>query len=175
MGNDLKRCITCVELPTNLPDVVVGAADYAALEAECEQLRTGVAYYRSTLRNVLKDIRDDLVRGGLPPSWAGIAETISVALSIEGIELHALKAQEPAKFSEESAAPGIYAILYCDNWDGHGDTYYCIAQKEESGQWVRDENGAELLQYAGDEILRAWRLDVPPAAHRQAQQQESQP
>lgn len=39
MGNDVKRYITCVELPTNLPDVVVGAADYAALEAECERLR----------------------------------------------------------------------------------------------------------------------------------------
>ncbi|WP_312903574.1 hypothetical protein [Stutzerimonas nitrititolerans] len=45
-----------------------------------DQLAAEAAYYRSTLRNVLKDIRDDLARGGLAPSWHGVAETISIVI-----------------------------------------------------------------------------------------------
>lgn len=71
----------------------VRASDYDALaaqrdeglarEAELrEQLAAETAYYRSTLRNVLKDIRDDIARGGLAPSWSGVAETISIVLNV---------------------------------------------------------------------------------------------
>jgi hypothetical protein len=37
-------------------------------------------YYRSMLRAVLKDIRDEIPRGGLPQSWNDIADSISASL-----------------------------------------------------------------------------------------------
>lgn len=49
-----------------------------------ERLSIEIDIYRATLRNVLKDIRDDLARGGLPLSWNGIAETISCVLRNDG-------------------------------------------------------------------------------------------
>lgn len=55
----------------------------AAVEAQRDQFLAVAGYYRATLRNVLKDIRDDLVRGGMAPSWDGVAETISVVLSYD--------------------------------------------------------------------------------------------
>jgi hypothetical protein len=58
-----------------------------AREAELrERLAAETGYYRSTLRNVLKDIRDDIARGGLAPSWSGVAETISIALNTAGTD-----------------------------------------------------------------------------------------
>nr|WP_288453400.1 hypothetical protein [uncultured Pseudomonas sp.] len=58
----------------------VQPAGGAVPEADIERMQWEASYYRSTLRNVLKDIRDDLVRGGLPDSWRGVAETISITL-----------------------------------------------------------------------------------------------
>lgn len=75
MGNDVKRYITCVELPTNLPDVVVGAADYAALEAECERLRVSLKDADAGMMLFLEQ-RDALaaelraLKGQEPVAWA---------------------------------------------------------------------------------------------------------
>lgn len=67
---------------------------------ELEQLAAEVSYYRSTLRSVLKDIRDDLVRGGLAPSWAGVAETISVVLNND-------RSASPSQNQQHHATPAV--------------------------------------------------------------------
>ncbi|EPA0062140.1 hypothetical protein ACQYIJ_004169 [Enterobacter cloacae] len=54
--------------------------------------------------------------------------------------------------------PGIYAILFRNNWDGEGDTYEAFASLDAEGVW-RNEDGDELLEYQGDEVLKAWPLD----------------
>lgn len=53
---------------------------------------------------------------------------------------------------------GKYAILFRNNWDGEGDTYETFAILDAEGIW-RDEDGDELLEYQGDEVLKAWPLD----------------
>lgn len=54
--------------------------------------------------------------------------------------------------------PGKYAVLFRNNWDGEGDTYETFATLDAEGVW-RDEDGDELLEYQGDEVLKAWPLD----------------
>ena len=54
--------------------------------------------------------------------------------------------------------PGKYAILFRNNWDGEGDTYETFAILDAEGIW-RDEDGDELLEYQGDEVLSAWLMD----------------
>ncbi|WP_052686656.1 ead/Ea22-like family protein [Enterobacter hormaechei] len=54
--------------------------------------------------------------------------------------------------------PGKYAILFRNNWDGEGDTYETFAILDAEGIW-RDEDGDELLEYQGGEVLKAWPLD----------------
>lgn len=61
--------------------------------------------------------------------------------------------------SLEALKPGKYAILYLDNWDGEGDTYHTLANLEDDGRWLDNETGKQLLEYQGDEILKAWPLD----------------
>lgn len=56
--------------------------------------------------------------------------------------------------------PGLYAIQYCNNWDGEHDTYYLFARLDTKGSWISEETGNELLQYEGDEILKAWLLEA---------------
>lgn len=53
----------------------------------------------------------------------------------------------------------LYAIKYKNNWDGEGDVYYMIAELK-NGRFFDFENGTELLQYVGDEILKYWHLNV---------------
>lgn len=76
-----------------------------------------------------------------------------------------LAAKRAAMGSGEKVAKGLYAIRYRDNWDGEGNIYHLIAQRHEDGSWTDDESGKKLLEYKGDEILRAWSLDenAPPA------------
>lgn len=66
----------------------------------------------------------------------------------------------------EPVEPGLYAILYRDNWDGEGDVYHLLAEYKD-GKWLNDVSGKELLQYEGDAILRVWPLTddkaQPPA------------
>ena len=54
--------------------------------------------------------------------------------------------------------PGKYAILFRNNWDGEGDNYETFAILDAEGIW-RDEDGGELLEYQGDEVLSAWPMD----------------
>ena len=54
--------------------------------------------------------------------------------------------------------PGKYAILFRNNWDGEGDNYETLAILDAEGIW-RDEDGGELLEYQGDEVLSAWPMD----------------
>lgn len=54
--------------------------------------------------------------------------------------------------------PGKYAILFRNNWDGEGDTYETFAILDADGIW-RDEDGDELFEYQGDEVLKAWPMD----------------
>ena len=71
-----------------------------------------------------------------------------------------------AEQQAEPVAPGLYAILYRDNWDGEGDEYHLLAEYKD-GKWLNDVSGKELLQYEGDAILRVWPLTddkaQPPA------------
>lgn len=53
--------------------------------------------------------------------------------------------------------PGKYAVLFRNNWDGEGDTYETFAILDAEGTW-RDEDGDELFEYQGDEVLKAWPL-----------------
>ena len=53
---------------------------------------------------------------------------------------------------------GKYAILFRNNWDGEGDNYETFAILDAEGIW-RDEDGGELLEYQGDEVLSAWPMD----------------
>lgn len=66
----------------------------------------------------------------------------------------------------QQAEPGLYAILYRDNWDGEGDTYHTLATRLDNGAWLDHESGASLLKYEGDAILRVW-----PLTDDKAQQQ----
>lgn len=65
-------------------------------------------------------------------------------------------------------APGLYAVLFLDNWDGEGDVYHMLAELLDSGKWVDHRSGRELLEYEGDSILKVWPLNddkatqVPP-------------
>lgn len=54
--------------------------------------------------------------------------------------------------------PGKYAVLFRNNWDGEGDTYETFAILDAEGIW-RDEDGDELFEYQGDEVLKAWPMD----------------
>lgn len=55
----------------------------------------------------------------------------------------------------DTLCAGLYAIKYKDNYDGQGDTYFMLANKNTNGAWTHHESGQELLDYAGDEILSA--------------------
>lgn len=87
-------------------------------------------------------------------------------------ELRALLSTAPADHSEQPSAaqvaadcaPGVYAILYRDNWDGQGDECHLIAEKTEDGKWLQNDNGYELLQYEGDAVLLIWSLTAAPKA-----------
>lgn len=52
---------------------------------------------------------------------------------------------------------GLYAIYYLDNSIGDHDRYHRLATLDIDGKW-EDEDGRELLQYEGDQILSAWPL-----------------
>ncbi|MEG5548013.1 hypothetical protein UXO11_00235 [Enterobacter wuhouensis] len=60
--------------------------------------------------------------------------------------------------NNDKLKPGKYAILFRNNWDGEGDTYETFAILDAKGIW-RDEDGDELLEYQGDEVLSAWPMD----------------
>lgn len=55
--------------------------------------------------------------------------------------------------------PGTYAILFRNNWDGEGDVYETLATLSNDLVWYHYENGNALIEYEGDEVLKAWPLD----------------
>lgn len=83
----------------------------AELAASREQVPVVSDYCRSMLRAVLKDIRDEIPRGGLPQSWNDIAEAISETLR------HPIYATPaPAVVMPERKPAGIR--YPCRMWDG---------------------------------------------------------
>ncbi|MBE5529217.1 hypothetical protein A9J41_14790 [Laribacter hongkongensis] len=57
------------------------------------------------------------------------------------------------------STPGLYAVLFRDNWDGESDVYHMLAELIDSGKWVDHRSGRELLEYEGDAILKVWPLN----------------
>ena len=76
----------------------------------------------------------------------------------------AIAAAEAAQEQENNQAdpvstPGLYAVLFRDNWDGESDVYHMLAELIDSGKWVDHRSGRELLEYEGDAILKVWPLN----------------
>ena len=61
--------------------------------------------------------------------------------------------------NKQALKPGIYAILFRNNWDGEGDTYEMLASFDANLTWHNYETGKELFEYEGDEILKSWLLN----------------
>lgn len=61
--------------------------------------------------------------------------------------------------NKQALKPGLYAILFRNNWDGEGDTYEMLASLDENLIWHNYETGKELFEYEGDEILKSWLLN----------------
>ena len=61
--------------------------------------------------------------------------------------------------NKQALKPGLYAILFCNNWDGEGDTYETLASLDSNLIWHNHETGKELFEFEGDAVLKAWPLD----------------
>lgn len=61
--------------------------------------------------------------------------------------------------NKQALKPGLYAILFRNNWDGEGDTYEMLASLDENLIWHNYETGKDLFEYEGDEILKSWLLN----------------
>ncbi|MBQ4926493.1 MULTISPECIES: hypothetical protein [Citrobacter] len=61
--------------------------------------------------------------------------------------------------NKQALKPGLYAILFRNNWDGEGDTYEMLASLDANLNWHNYETGKELFEYEGDEILKSWLLN----------------
>ena len=61
--------------------------------------------------------------------------------------------------NKQALKPGLYAILFRNNWDGEGDTYEMLASLDANLTWHNYETGKELFEYEGDEILKSWLLN----------------
>ncbi|HGU9880528.1 TPA: hypothetical protein ACNJ4A_000528 [Citrobacter freundii] len=60
--------------------------------------------------------------------------------------------------NKQALKPGLYAILFCNNWDGEGDTYETLASLDSNLIWHNHETGKELFEFEGDAVLKAWPL-----------------
>lgn len=61
--------------------------------------------------------------------------------------------------NKQELKPGLYAILFRNNWDGEGDTYETLATLDSNHIWHNHETGRELFEYEGDAVLKAWLLN----------------
>ncbi|MGK6946982.1 hypothetical protein [Citrobacter freundii] len=61
--------------------------------------------------------------------------------------------------NKQALKPGLYAILFRNNWDGEGDTYETLASLDSNLIWHNHETGKELFEYEGDAVLKAWLLN----------------
>lgn len=64
-----------------------------------------------------------------------------------------------SNIDKQALKPGLYAILFRNNWDGEGDTYEMLASLDTNLIWHNYETGKELFEYEGDEILKSWLLN----------------
>ncbi|MCE9759216.1 hypothetical protein [Citrobacter portucalensis] len=64
-----------------------------------------------------------------------------------------------SNIDKQALKPGLYAILFRNNWDGEGDTYEMLASLDANLTWHNYETGKELFEYEGDEILKSWLLN----------------
>ncbi|MFG6654959.1 hypothetical protein ACG0Z5_10865 [Scandinavium sp. M-37] len=64
-----------------------------------------------------------------------------------------------SNIDKRALTAGTYAILFRDNWDGEGDVYETLAMLSDDLVWYHYENGRALIEYEGDEVLKAWPLD----------------
>lgn len=64
-----------------------------------------------------------------------------------------------SNINNQALKPGLYAVLYRDNWDGEGDTYEMLATLDSNLIWHDHESGKKLLEYEGDVVLKVWALD----------------
>lgn len=74
-----------------------------------------------------------------------------------------------APFERVEQEAGLYAVKFLDNWDGELNCYWLIARLDDKGEWLSEESGKSLLQYEGDKILSAIRLDTTQPAPTAAQ------
>ncbi len=81
----------------------------------------------------------------------------------------AMLAAAPAPVERVGQEAGLYAVKFLDNWDGELNCYWLIARLDDKGEWLSEESGKALLQYEGDKILSAIRLDTPQPAPTAAQ------
>ncbi|KXS55031.1 MAG: hypothetical protein AWU57_627 [Marinobacter sp. T13-3] len=96
LADDYARCLTLLgcklevgdDLPVCLGDMVeeMLATDEAPTTtppAGTEPLKRLITSYQHLLRSVVKDIRDDLQRGGMAPSWESVADNLAETLQID--------------------------------------------------------------------------------------------
>ena len=75
--------------------------------------------------------------------------------------------EQPA---QQEPVAGLHAVYFRNNWDGEGDLEYVLAHLSEEGEWTLHENGAPLIEFIGDEIIKTWPLTfevAPPPAPAQ--------
>jgi hypothetical protein len=75
---------------------------------------------------------------------------------------------QPAPTVQEPVA-GLHAVYFRNNWDGEGDLEYLLAYLSEKGEWTLHENGAPLIEFNGDEIIKTWPLTFESATQPAAQ------
>jgi hypothetical protein len=63
-------------------------------------------------------------------------------------------AQPPLPVQEPVA--GLHAVYFQNNWDGQENREYVLAHLSEKGEWTHHENGAPLIEFEGDEIIKTW-------------------
>lgn len=76
-----------------------------------------------------------------------------------GVLRQLIEATQQQLVDEKPETTGLYAVRHIYNWDGEGDVMTSLATYDKDGKWRYHENGATLLEYQGDRILKAWPLD----------------
>jgi hypothetical protein len=87
--------------------------------------------------------------------------------AVEGLCDAASTARRALAAPVQEPVGGLHAVYFRNNWDGEGDLEYLLAYFSEKGEWTLHENGAPLIEFNGDEIIKTWPLTfesaTPPA------------
>lgn len=70
---------------------------------------------------------------------------------------------------EQEPVAGLHAVYFRNNWDGEGDLEYVLAHLSKKGEWTLYENGAPLIEFNGDEIIKTWPLTLEITTPKPAQ------